>query len=474
MRRRSLRRQQLILYRAVLFIGIIIAGVIIINGAVALASDNIKNGAKKIGVGLVQSIYLSISSKENHLFSYVASNETPKDTVFSLMAEGVAINHYALHQGKLAIDEDVEDESEDEYWMDLAEYTKEEAEDSIGKDSEDSDDDEDDTMFEEDDTTLVLDSELASLAETENQEVMVQDSSSDTLEIHYSIGGVEMLPEYKEALNAAKNGETLSKTAISVGNFIKSQYDMSKLLDYNYLLSNFYIVDSSTKATEAIFDVEKLLNMNMSIKKSNQGPQILIYHTHASETYIDSKPGVEADTVVGAGTYLTELLEGYGYKVYHDTTAYDRKENGESNRNFAYSTARPSIQQILKENPTIQVVIDLHRDSGPKRVTTINGKDTAQIMLFNGLSRNQSGPIKDLENPYQQENLSFSLQTALVGRKLYSGFVHKNYLKNYRYNMHLCERSLLIELGTANNTVMEAYNAMEPLASILNQVLSNP
>jgi stage II sporulation protein P len=303
---------------------------------------------------------------------------------------------------------------------------------------------------------------------------MNQDNSSQTLEIQYSMGGVEMLPEYKEALVAAQNGKKLNNEAISVASFIKNQYDMNKLLDYNYLISNFYIVDSSTKATKAIFDAEKLLNMNMSIKKSNKGPQILIYRTHASEAYIDSKSGVEADNVVGAGTYLTELLEGYGYQVYHDTTAYDRKENGDSNRNFAYSTALPSIEKILKENPTIEVVIDLHRDSGPKRVTTLNGKDTAQIMLFNGLSRNQSGPIERLENPNQQANLAFSLQTALVGRKLYSGFVHKNYLKNYRYNMHLCERYLLIELGTVNNTVMEAYNAMEPLASVLNQVLSNP
>lgn len=475
MRRRSLRRQQLILYRAVCFMGIIIAGVIIINGVVALASNQVKNGVKKMGVSFVQSIYLSITSSENHLFSYVASNETTKDTVFSMLAEDLAINHYAMHQGKLLLEEDdIEAEAEDEYWMDLATYDMNSSGNTSEAKDEEDDDSSEDAMLHEDDTTLVLDSELSSLAEEENQEVIFQDSGSDTLEIHYSSGGVEMLPEYKEALTAAQNGEQLSKTAISVGNFIKSQYDMNKLLDYNYLLSNFYIVDSSTVATEAIFDAEKLLNMNMSIKKSKQGPQILIYHTHASETYIDSKAGVEADTVVGAGTYLAELLEGYGYQVYHDTTAYDRKENGDSNRNFAYSTARPSIEQILKENPTIQVVIDLHRDSGPKRVTTINGKDTAQIMLFNGLSRNKSGPIPDLENPNQQANLAFSLQTALVGRKLYSGFVHKNYLKNYRYNMHLCERSLLIELGTANNTVMEAYNAMEPLASILNQVLSNP
>lgn len=461
MPRRRFRRRELIIYRIITLFVILVVSVIVFNGVVALASDQMKRGVKKIGVNLIQSIYLSVSSNENHLFSYIASEETSEDTVFSSLAEGVAINHYAMHQGKMVIDEDVQMEvdTEDE-WVEFAHGNV------IYSD--------DDTLLDEDEATVVLDSDLSSLAEQENEAVMSDGNLKDTLEIQYSKGGVEMLPEYKETLVAAQNGRNINESSFSVRNFIKNQYDMSKLLNYDYLISNFYIVDSSTKTTKAIFDVEKLLNMDLSIKKEKKGPQILIYHTHASEAYIDSKPGVEADTVVGAGNYLAELLEGYGYRVYHDRTAYDRKPNGDSNRNYAYSTARPSIEKILEENPTIQVVIDLHRDSGAKRVTTINGKDTAQIMLFNGLSRNQSGPIEGLENPNQQTNLAISLQTALIGRKLYTGFVHKNYLKNYRYNMHLCERYLLIELGTVNNTVMEAYNAMEPLANILNRVLSTP
>lgn len=461
MRRRRFHPRERMIYLITIILITVIASVIIFNGVVALASDSVRRGVKKIGVSLVQSIYLSASSNENHLFSYTASEETSKDTVFSTLAEGVAINHYAMHQGKFVLDEEEKMELEtEEEWIDFAQENMEPTEE--------------DSILSEDDSTVILDSGLSSLAEEENQAVLSENGSSDTLQIEYTQGGVEMLPEYKEAIKAANNGEKLKEEAISVASFIKSQYDMNKLLDFDYLISHFYVVDSITEATKDIFDSKKLLNMDMSIIKSKKEPQILIYHTHASEAYIDSKPGVEADTVVGTGTYLTELLEGYGYQVYHDTTAYDRKENGESNRNRSYSTALPSIERILNENPTIQVVIDLHRDSGPKRVTTINGKDTAQVMLFNGLSRNQSGPIEGLENPYQQENLAFSLQTALVGRKLYSGFIHKNYLKNYRYNMHLRERSLLIELGTVNNSVMEAYNAMEPLASILNQVLSNP
>ena len=119
----------------------------------------------------------------------------------------------------------------------------------------------------------------------------------------------------------------------------------------------------------------------------------------------------------------------------------------------------------------MEVIIDLHRDSGARRATTINGKKTAQVMLFNGLCRNASGPIDYLDNPNLSGNLAFSLQTNLVGRVLYPDLMFRIYLKNYRYNQHFRERCMLIELGTDQNTVQEAYNAMEPLADILNTVL---
>ena len=92
-------------------------------------------------------------------------------------------------------------------------------------------------------------------------------------------------------------------------------------------------------------------------------------------------------------------------------------------------------------------------------------------MFFNGLSRNSSGDIDYLFNKNLQSNLAFSLQMKLKCMENYPDFAKPVYLKSYRYNMHLRERFLLIELGNENNTLQEAKNAMPPLADVLNQVL---
>ena len=251
---------------------------------------------------------------------------------------------------------------------------------------------------------------------------------------------------------------------------LENNYSLEKLSDTNFLLKNYYIVDSITSTTPEMFNASELLSKDLSIEEGSEGYQILIYHTHASESFVDSRPGEVMDTVRGPGEYLAELLRERGYTVYHDMTAYDRKD-GKDNRNQAYTTARLQIEPFLKEHPEIQVVIDLHRDGGAKRMAVIDGKETAKIMLFNGLCRNSSGPIADLENPNLSGNLAFSLQLNLVGRVLYPDLMHRIYLKNYRYNQHYRERSILVELGTDQNTVEEAYNAMEFFVDVLDSVL---
>ncbi|MNN80453.1 Stage II sporulation protein P (SpoIIP) [compost metagenome] len=93
-------------------------------------------------------------------------------------------------------------------------------------------------------------------------------------------------------------------------------------------------------------------------------------------------------------------------------------------------------------------------------------------MLFNGLSRNSKGEdIASLYNPNLQANLAFSLQLQLKGRELFPGLMYKNYLKGYRFNLHLREKSILAEVGTAKNTVQEEKNSMKYLAEVLDQVL---
>jgi len=250
-----------------------------------------------------------------------------------------------------------------------------------------------------------------------------------------------------------------------------AKYTLAQLKDFNFLVNNFYVVDSSTRVTKDLFNGEKLLGKDLKMKQKNDKPQILIYHTHAHETYADSRSGNQDDTVVGVGTELTDILQNtYGYNVIHDKTGYDIV-NGELDRSYAYHQAKVGVTNILKQYPSIEVVIDLHRDSGAARNVTINGKKTAQVMLFNGLSRDKDGPITYLANPGLQTNIAFSLQMQLKARELYPSLFVRNYLKNYRYNMHLRPKTLLVELGTVNNTVQSAKNAMDPLAKILDTIL---
>ena len=282
---------------------------------------------------------------------------------------------------------------------------------------------------------------------------------------------------YREKSTEDKSAEETKEELVmsrSGDNYKKIQY-LKRTKSLNYLLRNFYIVDSSTSINKRIFDVETLLNTELAMKKSSE-PQIYIFHTHgASEHFADSKPGEKSESVVGVGTYLTEILQKkYGYQVIHDETEYDRI-NGKIDRNKAYNKAAKGLKNTLKKYPSIQVVIDLHRDGvGNKvhRLTKVNGKRTAQLMFFNGLSRNRKGEIKYLKNDNLQANLSFSLQMKLKCMELYPNLAKPVYLKSYRYNLHMRKRSLLIELGNENNTLQEAKNAMEPLAKVLNQVLS--
>ncbi len=287
------------------------------------------------------------------------------------------------------------------------------------------------------------------------------------LPVSYAKGEVEavvQIPVADEPISAGK--ETLRSRLL-----LENNYSIPDLANPDYLLSTYYIVDSITSTLPELFNGEELILRDLSIAPAKEdGYQILIYHTHASEAFADSRQGEVMDTVRGPGEKLAEYLRGYGYTVYHDMTAYDRKD-GKDNRNAAYSTARPEIEAFLEKHPEVEVIIDLHRDSGAKRVATVNGKPTAQVMLFNGLCRNASGPIDYLDNPNLSGNLAFSLQTNLIGRVLFPNLMFRIYLKNYRYNQHFRERCMLIELGTDQNTVEEAYNAMEPLAQILDMVL---
>lgn len=250
---------------------------------------------------------------------------------------------------------------------------------------------------------------------------------------------------------------------------------MERLNDFEYLVSNFYTVDSVTYINPSELNASELLGKDLRIDLSTGGSKILIYHTHSQETFVDSDND-PSTSIVGIGRYLTEILNNkYKIPTMHHEGVYDLI-NGKLDRSEAYEFAKPEVEQILAENPSIEVVIDLHRDGVADTthlVTEINGKPTAQIMFFNGLSRTRvNGDLVGMANPYLQDNLAFSLQIKIAAETKYPGFARRNYLRGYKYNMDLMPRMLLIEAGAQTNTVEEMRNAMEVLADLLNSVLT--
>ena len=285
-----------------------------------------------------------------------------------------------------------------------------------------------------------------------------------------------LLPQPEETQQTALIPESVEATAgTALSNFRPAvqqvQIDRTQLADYETLVRNFYAIDANTMAGSDQLSVEKLLGMDMTLPQEGDGPQILIYHPHSQEAFADSVPGDVNTGIVGVGECLTKILtEQYGYRVLHNTGQYDVET-----RDNAYSRALPAVEQILAENPSIQVIIDLHRDEvaeETKLVTDIQGRPTARFMFFNGLSRTRkTGDIDYLANENQEANLAFSFQMQLKAAEYYPGLTRRIYLKGYRYNMHLRPRTLLVELGAQNNTVEEAINACDPLAHILDMVL---
>lgn len=276
--------------------------------------------------------------------------------------------------------------------------------------------------------------------------------------------------------NKADEAVQTDGTAKTDGKEKTPDTSLEKLKDFDYLMGHFYTVDSSTSVDPEQLNAQTLLGKDLTIDQSGEGPKVLIYHTHSQEAFADSRKGEESDTIVGVGEYLAQLLnETYQIPTLHHKGVYDLID-GKLDRSRAYELALPEVEKILKENPSIEVVIDLHRDGvgdSTHLVEEINGKPTAQIMFFNGMSRTKAnGPIEYLKNPYIENNLAFSLQMQLAAQK-YPGFTRRIYLKSYRYNMHVTPKTLLVEAGAQTNTVEEMRNAMEILAETLDTVLTS-
>ena len=266
------------------------------------------------------------------------------------------------------------------------------------------------------------------------------------------------------------NGDSMDKVLEAAAGIIPKE----KLMDYNYVLNNFYVVPSVTSLRPQVLDLDKISQVDLRIEKDSTVPQILVFHTHSQEKFADSEEN--GMSIVNVGDRLVSLLqEQYGYNVIHLTDEFDMA-GGVLDRSEAYTYANTKLDEVLAQNPSIQVVIDLHRDgvdASKHLVTEIDSKQTARIMLFNGISyTKEQGEIDYLPNPYITENLAMTYKMFLLGKINYPDLFRCIYISGYRYCLHHVPRSMLIEAGAQTNTYEEVYNAMEPLARLIDMELT--
>ena len=209
-----------------------------------------------------------------------------------------------------------------------------------------------------------------------------------------------------------------------------------------------------------------------------EGPQVLILHTHGSEAYTmpegeayvpsgDCRTTDCAYNVVRVGDELAAVLEEAGLSVLHDPTLHDYPEYS-----GAYGRSLDAAEAYLEQYPTIQFVLDVHRDAISdgdgtpyKVVSGVAGVNAAQMSFVIGTDGG------GLEHPQWRENLKLA---AAIQQRLLDGFptlMRPITLRNSRYNQHVATGALLVEMGAAGNSLDEALLSARLLGRAVADVL---
>lgn len=210
----------------------------------------------------------------------------------------------------------------------------------------------------------------------------------------------------------------------------------------------------------------------------DKSPQILIYHSHATESYMPNTAGnyhtlTEKYNVVSVGGILAKNLQDkYKYKVLHDKTYHDKESYA-----YSYSNSLEMIKKYLNKYNSIKVILDIHRDAfnteklteAQKKVkkdeytAIINGKKAARIMLVIGGG-----------NPNYKELEKFAVYIKKKMDKLYPGLFMKITVHNtYKYNQYFSNHSMLVEVGCMLNTSEEAAYSAQLLSRVLDEVIKD-
>lgn len=240
------------------------------------------------------------------------------------------------------------------------------------------------------------------------------------------------------------------------------------------------LIKNMTEHTSAQVKAFGNQKMPVQLPQTPTEPQVLIYHTHTSESYESFDLGYynksaptrtqeESKNMVAVGKAIAAQLNQSGIPTLHDTQIHDKTYTG------AYDVSRKSVQQILKENPSIQLVLDIHRDaiedeSGVRYKPTANilQKNAAQIMMIVGCDGD------GVSLPNFAKNLAFATRLQTKLETMYPGLTRPLLFDYRHYNQDLAKASLLIEIGSHANTLSEAVYAGELVGNALVNLLKSP
>ena len=276
-----------------------------------------------------------------------------------------------------------------------------------------------------------------------------------------------------DILKMMQEAETVFANAEKNGNIVEKQYDATNATD---TYGN--ITVRNTTPSHSV-DIKSAVEKNATLQIADKrAPTVLIFHTHTTESYellnygwytteYVTRSNSPDRNMVRVGTAICEELTKMGIGVVHDTEIHDTKYTG------AYDRSRESITQIMAENPTVQVVIDVHRDAIKqsdgtriKPTAEINGKKAAQIMIIAGC---EDGKVTDF--PRWEENLTFALQLQKTAETDYPGLMRPVLFSARKYNMDVTPCSVLLEVGSDSNTLEEAEYSGHLIGKALGELL---
>ncbi len=277
----------------------------------------------------------------------------------------------------------------------------------------------------------------------------------------------------EHSASSAANSQPAVTAAEGYGTVTERFYSSSSA---NVKWNNIYV----SRKIDVSLDIAQEIAVKPDIKILKNGkPQVLIMHTHATESYLSEDNGTfkigasarttdETQNTIAVGAEIAAKLNAAGIVTLQDKTLHDYPSYSGS-----YERSEVTVKKYLEQYPSIELVLDIHRDAIStsdtqkiKPTATINGKKAAQIMIINGC---EYGNVTNYPN--WQENLRFGLRVQQAMETLYPGLARPLMFDDRKYNQHLTNGSILIEMGSDSNTLEEAKYSGQLIGDALVTVL---